>query len=68
MTNRIGSCLGNVFEPLERASTTLGFCDAIARIHLQCCHCSTADFDDLARLEAEAVTIYRELGVPLPGE
>ena len=69
MTNRIGAFPNNVFvEPLERASATLGFCDAIARIHLQCLHCSTTDFEDLARLEAEATKVFRDLGVPLPAD
>jgi len=68
MTNRIGTYFGDFSKRIERAAITIGFCETMVLLHVQCTDCSTRDFDALARLEAEAITVFRELGVPLPDE
>ena len=69
MTNRIGSYLWTIDERLDRALTTIGFCEAIARLHT---HGGGGfrkeEFDALARLQGEAVLEFRNAGVPLPWE
>ena len=53
MTNRIGK----FFDVSERARTTVDFCDAICRIHVQCSYASRDVFDKLSILEADALLI-----------
>ena len=68
MTNRIGSYLRTIDERLERASTTIGFCEAIARLYIHGGGLRKEEFDALVRLQGEAVLEFRNAGVPLPWE
>lgn len=68
MVNRFGALDGDHSERIELAATTIGCCEAMVLLHVQCGDCSTREFDALARIEARAIMVFHELGVALPDE
>ena len=68
MANRIGNYFGDFDERLNRATVTLGFCEAMARIHIHSGGFSQDELATIAELQIEAVKTFREADVPLPWE
>jgi hypothetical protein len=68
MTNRIGKYTRDLDQSLDLASVDLGFCEAMVRICLQLGDLSKAEIDSLGNIQIEAVSRFREAGVPLPWE
>jgi len=65
MTNRISSYCG-AMPDIDRARTTLAFCDAIWQLHTDPNALRDWEIDSLLRLEHEAAAVLRGCRTQLP--
>ena len=66
--NRIGEYFGPASECLDRATTNIEFCRAMAHLSIVSGTLSDCEIETLGLLHTEAVQIFRLLDVPPPWE
>ena len=67
MINRIRKYL-STGERVERAEITLGYCEAMTRIYVQCGYGSSEVFLRLAMIEAESIGVFYDVGRTPPDD
>ena len=67
MINRIRKQL-STREHIERARITLGYCQAMTRIYVQCGYRSSDVFLRLAMIEAESLGVFYDAGLTPPDD